>query len=434
MKRGIFINLTIFFILAVLVASPFLIMLGAGLTADLLGCEMSGGAMPDGVCGTLYAILLLVGWSSIAIVPVLAGVLGLYLLGVTLMFVAGLILAAFKGGKISPVVSGMMVGNLIILLVSGLVAGGLMGAYWWRYKSTQIIGDSRCEALFATPPASTRRNGPLALSVQVPADPPQSDRSIVAVTPEGELVFQLDGGHWARTPAWSPDGSQLAFVAQNVETRRFDLHLATAQGRAGPAILPDRAMLDSVAWLADGQTLIVADQAEDKDTELFAVNVAGGEPRRLTFASGFDGSARVSPDGTTLAFVSRRNGHADIYLMNSDGSNERRLTNHPADDIDPAWSPDGRWLVFASNRGSGMAMSDYDLFITAVDGGSTCQLTQTETPEQSPVWSPDGQWVAYLQPFERQAWLMRLDGSDNRAVLVPVTVGDIYELDWAADR
>ncbi len=434
MKRGIFINLTIFFILAVLVASPFLIMLGAGLTAELLGCQMSGGAVPDGVCGTLYTILFLVGWSSIAIVPLLVGVLALYLLGVTLVFVASLVVALIKREKTSPVVMGMMVGNLLILLVSGLIAGGVMGAYWWRYESTQIIGDSGCEALLATPPASTRRNGPLVLSVQVPADPPQSDRSIVAVTPEGELVFQLDGGYFSRTPAWSPDGSQMAFVAYNADTRNFDLHLATAQGRAGPVLWPDRMMLDSVAWLADGQTLIVADQAENKDTELFAVPVDGSAPRRLTFATGFDGSPRVSPDGTTIAFMSRRHGNADIYLINSDGSNERRLTNHPGDDTDPAWSPDGRWLVFASNRGSGMAMNDYDLFIMAVDGGQTCQLTTTETPEQSPVWSPDGQWIAYLQPFKRQAWLMRLDGSDHRAVLVPVTVGDIYELDWAAGR
>ncbi|NDJ60963.1 MAG: hypothetical protein GYB67_07550, partial [Chloroflexi bacterium] len=44
-----------------------------------------------------------------------------------------------------------------------------------------------------------------------------------------------------------------------------------------------------------------------------------------------------SPDGTQLAFESRRDGNFEIYVMNADGSNVRRLTDHPEPDWSPAW-------------------------------------------------------------------------------------------------
>jgi len=64
----------------------------------------------------------------------------------------------------------------------------------------------------------------------------------------------------------------------------------------------------------------------------------------------------VSPDGQTIAFMSRRDGNWEIYRMQLDGSGLRRLTENAANDGLPVWSPDGRSIAFASNRGGPWAI------------------------------------------------------------------------------
>lgn len=427
MKRGIVLNLVLFFILALLVALPFLIMLLAGSTAEALGCDMGGGSMPDGFCGTLYTIVFVVGWSSIAIVPLTVGLLLLYLFGVSLFFTFSLVRAGLKSEKVSPLASGMMASTLAILLLSGGVIIAVGGINWF-----QVDFVNRCEGLPGPLAATGKQNGPLALAVKVPAASELESRTILAVTPDGQLVFRLDKSHWGRSPAWSPDGAQLAFVSQDFQTRNFSLRLADLQGQAGPSLLEEAIKLESLSWLPDGKSILFTGLTEaGGDTELFFVGLDGSAPRRLTFSDGFDGDARISPDGKQIVFASNRDGNDDIYLMDIDGSNVRRLTNNPASDVHPSWSPDGRWIVFASTRGSGTAMNTHDIYIMAADGSNQCQLTQGQTPEWRPVWSPDGQWIAYAALYERQVYLVRPDGTGNQPFQLPLEVEDIYELDWS---
>ena len=96
MKRGVFINLRILFFLVLLVALPFLLIFGLGPVSEALGCEMSGASMPGGVCGLLYTILVVVGWTSIGIVPLTVGALLLYLVGVLVFFVGNLFVSTLR--------------------------------------------------------------------------------------------------------------------------------------------------------------------------------------------------------------------------------------------------------------------------------------------------------------------------------------------------
>jgi dipeptidyl aminopeptidase/acylaminoacyl peptidase len=426
MKRGVFLNLKIFALLLLLVGLPFLIMLGAGLMSNLLGCQISGASMPGGLCGIFYTILMVVGWSSIAIVPLTGGALLLYLVGVIVFFVGSSVVAGLRGKALSPTIKGMGISTLVILLLGGFAGGGTLAFNWVQ---TDYV--SRCEGLPEV--ASTgKQNGALALAVEVPAGSEIEAYTILAVTPEGELLFQLDKSYRGREPAWSPDGSQLAFAAQDWQTKQSALHIADLRGGVSPALLTNQTYVEDISWSPDGRHLLFEGLSAEKSAELFFINADGSGLRRLTFTKGMDGDGRLSPDGRQIVFASYRNGGRDIYLMDSDGSNERQLTRNSADDINPAWSPDGRWIVFASNRSSNLTMSSvYNLYTMSADGSNQCQLTQGEHSEWEPVWSPDGQWIAYVSWLQGEVYLVRPNGQDFRTLPLPVEVKYVFTLDWA---
>jgi Tol biopolymer transport system component len=427
MKRGVILNLKILFVLTLLAALPLLIMFVAAQTADILGCQMSGASMPDGFCGVLYTILMLVGWSSIAVLPISAGIVLLYLVGVVLFFGGSWLNAALKGQPMSPIVKGMGISTLAAGTLVVCLGGGVATAVWFQ---TEYV--NRCEGLPEIA-ATGRENGPFALAVEIPAASPVEGRTILAVSPDGELLFQLDKFFRGRAPAWSPDGRQLAFAAQAWQAQSPELRLADWQGNVGPALLEELTGLDDISWSPDGQRLLFSAVSPEKSSELYFVNADGSDLTRLTNAAGLDQDARISPDGQQIVFTSYRNGSKDVYLMDIDGANERRLTNHSADDAYPVWSPDGRWIAFASNRGEDFwGTGAYNLYVMAADGSSQCQLTEGQDGVWQVAWSPDGQWIAFTTWQSDKIHLIRPNGQETRQLSLPVEIQSIYSLDWAA--
>jgi Tol biopolymer transport system component len=65
-------------------------------------------------------------------------------------------------------------------------------------------------------------------------------------------------------------------------------------------------------------------------------------------SSGIRRKRRQSPDGSRLAFQSRRDGNAEVYVMAADGGGQTNLTNNPATDGEPNWSPNGGAVLCSS--------------------------------------------------------------------------------------
>ena len=190
---------------------------------------------------------------------------------------------------------------------------------------------------------------------------------------------------------------------------------------AGPLVAISTALLLAACGGSDNSDpdlLVVS--TRDGDYAIYAVSTTGGDEQRLTAADVdpstpqgllFQTEPAWSPDGSTIAFVSKRSGTSDLYAMNADGSGTRRLTSTKDDDAQPDWSPDGERIVFA--RGS-----PGRLFVMAADGTGARRITTGQAEESEPAWSPDGRWIAYARREPgtsiRELWLVRPDGSQPR--------------------
>jgi TolB protein len=120
-----------------------------------------------------------------------------------------------------------------------------------------------------------------------------------------------------------------------------------------------------------------------------------------------------SPDGTTIAFSSKRGGTFDLYTMRADGSGTRRLTSTREDDGNPSWSPSGQALAF--DRGP-----VGDIWVVNEDGSDARAIADGPAAETQPAWAPNGAWIAYVRrtpgtPIQ-ELWLMRPDGTTQHRV------------------
>jgi Tol biopolymer transport system component len=150
----------------------------------------------------------------------------------------------------------------------------------------------------------------------------------------GQQRLILEG--YLRQPAWSPDGSRIAFVCLFGDMP--EICVANRDGTSMTYLTSGPDEYWSPAWSPDGQKIAFS-SLRAGNSEIYVMNADGSGVVRLTFDEGADGEPAWSPDGEWIAFVSWRDGNAEIYLMRADGSGQTRLTDNPALDGSPAWQP-----------------------------------------------------------------------------------------------
>jgi tricorn protease len=136
--------------------------------------------------------------------------------------------------------------------------------------------------------------------------------------------------------------------------------------------------------------------------DLWIVDRAGGEARRLTTGTGNEAAPLFSPDGQWIAFTGEYDGNVDVYVVAASGGVPRRLTYHPGNDGVAGWTPDGKSVLFVSGRTSESGRTG-QLFTIPVDGVSPTVVPLPMAYEGS--FSPDGSRLAYVPlPRAFQAW------------------------------
>lgn len=233
---------------------------------------------------------------------------------------------------------------------------------------------------------------------------------IASMNPDGSGQWGVELNVGDTSPAWSPDGSQLAVVTH--WGGRNGILVMQPDGSVAQQITTDWADADP-AWAPDGSKIAFAN-----GTNLFTVSPFGTNRAQLTSnTEGWASHPSWSPDGTTIAYALYSKysvagvdqWRTTIWLYDVTSHSQKPLTDATVDATTPAWSPDGALIAFASYDNNGER-----LFTIAPDGTGKRAVTDGSTWVASPAWSPNGAQIAYAN--NGQIWVMGRDGGSPHAL------------------
>lgn len=234
----------------------------------------------------------------------------------------------------------------------------------------------------------------------------------------------------AAAPAWSPDGTTLAFSGESGISELGGIYgqgsgvwlvdVINAQVR-NPRQLIAQAHVNNIAWSPDGTKLAFEVAAPGLPSEIRVVKVADGQE-----VGRFPGEQPAwYPDSQKL-IVKSCTPDCGLWQVNLQGGSERQITSGDTDSY-PIWSPNGDYLAFSSQRDG-----NWEIYLLRQADGKLLRLTRRPETDTTPVFDSCGQNV-YLRTDAFGSWwitVMQLDGSDEYKIQADVGPSE----DWGLAR
>jgi TolB protein len=221
------------------------------------------------------------------------------------------------------------------------------------------------------------------------------------------------------SPAWSPDGSKVAYVS--FEQRKPVVYVQDLVTGGRKVISNEKGSNSAPAWSPDGSRLAVA-LSKDGHYQVYGVNADGGGMRRLSNSNGIDTEPQFSADGQTIYFTSDRSGGPQIYKMSASGGNATRVTFNGSYNISPRVSSDGKTLAWISQRDGGFSLYAMDLA-----SGQEQRLAEGAT---EPSFSPNGKYIMYATKGGGRTGLAVVSVDGRVKQRLTTQAGNIREPNW----
>ena len=232
-------------------------------------------------------------------------------------------------------------------------------------------------------------------------------------------------------PSLSPDGRYLAYLS---EQDLFTIELYLADARTGEVLRSItsstrdahfdalRFLDSSGAWAPDGSAIAVVVYSEGRN-QIQLYNPEDGSRDRVIEVPATIGEIRnpsFSPDGTRLVFSGQSGGVTDLFMIDLEGGEPTRLTDDRFSQLQPTFSPDGQWIAFVTDQGPG---TDFDqltfgpmtialMDLSTGDIGRVAPLG--ETAHWNPQFTPDGEGLYFLADQEGFRDIYRIGLDDGQ--------------------
>lgn len=250
---------------------------------------------------------------------------------------------------------------------------------------------------------------------------PQSYELIVADSDGANALPALRSKEPIISPAWSPDGKQLAYVS--FEARKPIVYVHTVATGRRRAVANFRGNNSAPAFSHDGKRLAVA-LSREGSTQIFLINTDGSGVQRFSRSLAIDTEPVFSPDGRYLYFTSDRGGSPQIYRQPFEGGSAQRVTFNGNYAVSAAINPQGTQLSYITRVGGRFRVAIMDL-----QTGQERILTGNEFDE-SPCFSPNGRIICYASERGRKGVLATVSTDGAVSAWLTAASGDIREPTW----
>ena len=186
--------------------------------------------------------------------------------------------------------------------------------------------------------------------------------------------------------------TRIAYVTSSSKgsARQYMLQVADADGYNPRTIAESTEPIMAPAWSPDGSRIAYV-SFHTKRSEIFIQTLATGQRESVSSYHGINGAPAFSPDGGSLALTLSKDGSPDIYVLNLASRNLTRLTSGLSIDTEPSWSADGSTIVFTSDQGG-----KPQLYTIPSSGGKASRLTFQGDYNARGRFSSDGKSLAMV--------------------------------------
>lgn len=224
------------------------------------------------------------------------------------------------------------------------------------------------------------------------------------------------------SPAWSPDGTKMAYVS--FEKKKPIVYVQSLTTGDRKILANYKGNNSAPAWSPDGSKLAIV-LTYGANSQIYTISADGGDLRQVTKSNAIDTEPAFSPDGKFIYFTSDRGGRPQIYKVSAGGGDATRVTFEGAYNVSPRFSPDGRYLAYIRNDGGKFRVALQDL------SNGQVQLLSEGAQDESPSFSPNGRVILYATKVRGKGSLAAVSSDGRVRQRLSESGGDVREPAWA---